>query len=887
MVARPVSSCEIIALKIAWRLNIMKTFLKMIAYAVAGIVLAGTLATCEKKKDDNLLLYYFLYESLKQHSSGKNLVSVMVVDANTGAPVELGDTPMTVTVSGEDKDRVVDAEGNPVEGGEFTSSIFDLYVKGGTGYSEKNPVNFSIVTSVDGYISGSSTVVLGQSKDISSEIRLVSISSTPEGVVADQREIGSASNGVISSTVDVDFPVESKTGAQTSVNIPASTVLTDSDGNRLSGTLTATMAYFNDRSDSSIASFPGGLVVTTQGSDGTQSDGIFSTAGFLAFEISDSNGKKASSFSKSLTMTMQLPEGTKHPLTGVAIKKGDVIPVWSYNESTGEWSDEGDGAVGSLSDGLYTVTFKTNHLSYYNLDWKDDRCDVSRKINITGNTKEIPLDIELKSQSGTGFYRFLKHEQMSGDVNKLYFYRAPETIPMTINAYTDGEKVGSVLVDSLCGETSVSLPVTITEYERVDVPVDVAFVCEEHNVDDSDLKGYAYYRSGTCSGPTCSYKFIGQYDNGEFTLEQLKKGEEYDLLVVANHSEYGSLILDSTFSAASSGLSLDEDICYIINEEEKPADSSVDGIDLECGKPMHITKEGGFTDVYTQLYMNQLTFPVGDCNPETADIEPTGAEHQYTYDDGILTGIVVTEGGDTGNISLTYTDDGYIKKIVSDKSYYKEISFTYDSAGRVSSGMYDSANDEDDEYTYIYTDSTSHFPVTVQTTVYNFEGSVSYTYTNIYDDVVYDSNGNVTSYTQSYTSYNSLGGVDDTGVIAYTYEYDANGNLVSDTDDDGVYTTTYTYNSNDQVTEYLVYDESDSLSDSRVFSYDSDGTMSSYIHDSHEGGDILTITFDYSAGSSEFIRSMSGEKPSSKKTIHRRIFDSIPFRLPFRASHKR
>ena len=42
---------------------------------------------------------------------------------------------------------------------------------------------------------------------------------------------------------------------------------------------------------------------------------------------------------------MSVAENVTNPETGVLIKAGDVIPVWSYDEQDGDWVIETEGTV--------------------------------------------------------------------------------------------------------------------------------------------------------------------------------------------------------------------------------------------------------------------------------------------------------------------------------------------------------------------------------------------------------------------------------------------------------------------------------------------------------------------------------------------------------------
>jgi hypothetical protein len=74
---------------------------------------------------------------------------------------------------------------------------------------------------------------------------------------------------------------------------------------------------------------------------------------------------------KEAQLTFPIPESLKD-------KTPNQIPLWSFNESTGLWEEEG---IATLQNGVYVGTVK--HFSWVNLDWPETRVTVNIKVKTT------------------------------------------------------------------------------------------------------------------------------------------------------------------------------------------------------------------------------------------------------------------------------------------------------------------------------------------------------------------------------------------------------------------------------------------------------------------------------------------------------------------------
>jgi hypothetical protein len=400
-------------------------------------------------------------------------ISLLFVDAATNAPITAALRAVARDTSGNLS--TVTQDRNGAAASSFTTS-------GGTitfqvDSTNAQAQNFIVVASADGYNSTSVRCDVPADSGYQNVARMVRIGAPPVGVSTVQGAI-SAPNGVTSSAITVATPAaQQSTSTIASLTVPANTTIKTADGTPLTGNLIASVSYFNNQDSSSLGSFPGGLAVTVPStpSSNTAASGSFISGGFTAIEIKDGSGNVAKTFNQPVAVRIDIAPGTLNPETGNPLVAGDVIPLWSYDEATGQWKLEQSVTVQSNGSGGLEAVGSVSHLSYWNLDWfqNQDLCPShAATITISGNDQKLPLLIEVKA-TGSGYYHATTVTDATVNlVNPLI------AVPTTITASYNGSVVGSASSQSLCGSTvplSVSLPVV----QAASLTVHVRRVCSE------------------------------------------------------------------------------------------------------------------------------------------------------------------------------------------------------------------------------------------------------------------------------------------------------------------------------------------------------------------------------------------------------------------------
>ncbi|GAB5520453.1 MAG: hypothetical protein RhofKO_27040 [Rhodothermales bacterium] len=398
-------------------------------------------------------------------------VSGAFVDAKTN---EVLASDVSVRFEGPDAARIVD----PI----FYEAIGEATVEGGFVQfaleeglipSPDQPVRINVIAEADGYLTTGKALRLDSTGVHIFTLNMVKISAPPEGVaiVVDQPISSTDDDGRVTEAVTVSTPPEANTQGVASVSLPAGTQVKDSSGQPLQGPLTATIAYHNNQDMESLESFPGGFSeIQLENADGSTDENVaFITGGFVSVDIRDQAGRLAETFSEPIQISVSIPQGTLNPETGAEVKPGDTIPVWSYNEDTGAWKEEGAAQFGKNGVGSgyrvgepdaygnLPVVFEAPHLSYWNLDWKMNRvCGLPRGLDlkIEGNPGRLPLTLRFIP---TGQYAggFISTRHIGGDLEP-FIYNFPEDVPtFLVIAYHLGREVGRVEVANPCGASAV------------------------------------------------------------------------------------------------------------------------------------------------------------------------------------------------------------------------------------------------------------------------------------------------------------------------------------------------------------------------------------------------------------------------------------------------
>ena len=292
----------------------------------------------------------------------------MLVFENAKAGATKQPLEFSVTISGPDKDKVVSGLGT--QKFEVHDGWIALNLIKGVEPSISNPIRFVINAKINGFEDVRKEVTLVSKDELSVDIKVIEKGNLPSGI-AEESKSYKLNAGAFSTNEIFSTKPENGTEETASLTFRAGTKFRDKDNNLISGDSVRTKVRYYNVSDESVQVFTGGLspqnLIDKNGKEIVGGVNFF-TAGLMDIDMSV-GGKEVKSFDIPLQAEMKLNPMQDNFMTGQKIKVGDSIPVWSLDETTGQWKEEKSAiVVESLSGGL-AAKFEINQLSSWNLDW--------------------------------------------------------------------------------------------------------------------------------------------------------------------------------------------------------------------------------------------------------------------------------------------------------------------------------------------------------------------------------------------------------------------------------------------------------------------------------------------------------------------------------------
>ena len=461
-------------------------------------------------------------------------VAVNVIDAASTEPL----TDITFTVTGPNAANVVDENGARITTATATDGNFSADYKGTP--TASSPISVSILASKPGYVSSSAALLADAEGAVSETIRLVQISQPPAGVATKSDTVATTS-GITQGDKTVSSTAATTGTGGGSITIPINTQARRSDGTAAAGTLDIDAVFFDNQTEDSLDSFPGGFgVEVNTGTPGTGAvdEGAFVSGGFAAYEVTDDTGAPITKFDTPITLQIEVPAGTINPDTGNPVQASEEFPIWSYDEATGRWEEhtlngviEKGRVVSTAANGNFVVEFKTDHLSYYNVDYFFGRSRTCTATIDLRNLNQAVL-VRLTRSDGTGFYKRLEASPRDPIVRLA---RVARQVPIKIDVVTlNGDPItnGSRTEQDMCDGASIFN----LDPPPPPPPTSVRVTLTESCPDGSNRRPIQSTYSSIYQ-PSPRYWTRGNTDaNGQITFENLSPGTTY--VYVQNRRDY-------------------------------------------------------------------------------------------------------------------------------------------------------------------------------------------------------------------------------------------------------------------------------------------------------------------------------------------------------------
>ncbi|MDR3680330.1 MAG: hypothetical protein P4L41_10230 [Flavipsychrobacter sp.] len=293
-------------------------------------------------------------------------------------------TDFSIKISGKDAALVYTSDGGSnynVFGG-----FISLAVDKSAAPSPTHPVNFTITGSISGFAPIVYQVSITSDSAVSIVVPVIEYANPPANIVVLSTQVALTGNASPAKTLT---PAATPTLANpATINIANGTTFKDASGNVISGnTLGVVATQYGTDSINSAQSIPGGLSPTdVLDINGSPIPGgvRFESAGSLAMQM-NVDGVPVKSFGTPLMVNMPIDANLLNLATGNTVVAGDAIPVWSMDETTGQFKNEGNATV-AFTGGKLVATFQVSHLSVWNLAWPSNPCPTP--LHLTINTSD-------------------------------------------------------------------------------------------------------------------------------------------------------------------------------------------------------------------------------------------------------------------------------------------------------------------------------------------------------------------------------------------------------------------------------------------------------------------------------------------------------------------
>ena len=498
----------------------------------AVLMFAFLMTTCTEEAREELLDGYVDGVNLNINTDIFRVpVAFYFGDANLDTG---GDAPdnLTITIEGPDKDLIYSTDGKrdlkPVAG--FLEIRLDKEVM----ITEDDPLELTVIAEAPGYVKTVQNIVLYDTTYQYIPVNMVSLNAPPKGVSLQLGTTSADADGVMQDTA-FSTPMVAGKEEMASVRLKQGTKVMNAQGEELIGNIEVQLVHFDNRSDESLASFPGGFTATNVvDENGNEMEPVeFVTAGFVALDMFVGNDE-VTDFSEPVEVEVGINPETIDPATGQQVKEGDIIPIWSLDDNTGQWKHEGEAVVEKDADGNLSATMLITHLSWWNFDYFYNSCRWYEPVRLViesdyNNYRDAPW---LRGQlydaiTGRRFSYRRYFKALNGQTINMYNIPKNRTLYMEVS---EGNQViyTSPPFTTICNSTTVLDMKTFEPPSPLMLDVRFSGLCEGAGPDIIIKPDAVIYFRQTGQ----RWEPLAQVIGGAFTTSRLFRGEVYDFRLV-------------------------------------------------------------------------------------------------------------------------------------------------------------------------------------------------------------------------------------------------------------------------------------------------------------------------------------------------------------------
>jgi len=459
---------------------------------------------------------------------------------NTNAPANL-----SVRVTGPGANRVYTTDGRRdlvVQDG-----FMEVSLDRADSISANNPLELTFIAEAPGYLKTVETVIMYDTNFQFVPVNMVPLNNLPSGVSMSRGNFtANRTTGTITPAV-FTTPLTGAKQERTSITVKSGTQVRDASGNNLNGSVDVQLVHFDNRSEESLQSFPGGLQAENViGPNGQALDALeFVTAGFIALDMFVGN-TEVKTFSRPVAVNVGVNPNTVNPETGMTVQVGDKVPVWSLDDETGQWTWEQEATITRNRFGQLEATFDVDHLSWWNLDWfYGSRCTwrepVTLQVQSNFETNSSPYAIARLVDATTGA-RFGYPRYMSlrnGSTISLYNIPTGRNLRVQFlsspSYYCQDVIFESATFTTACQSVNTIDATRFQPRSNLLVQAAVSGICEREEADiQIRPSAWIYYREAGCG----YWNWLSYAYSGRFYSNRLEIGQTYDFRVYYGGQRY-------------------------------------------------------------------------------------------------------------------------------------------------------------------------------------------------------------------------------------------------------------------------------------------------------------------------------------------------------------
>jgi hypothetical protein len=448
----------------------------------------------------------------------------------------------TVTISGPGANYVQMASGGT--NFQATKGLLSLALTKSANPSPTNPIVFTVSATLPNFAPILQNIVITQNALSIYNVKALEYGRPAAGTTVLAQVNTALTSGATPGTYTLTTPKTASMTQQATVTFAGGTQMQDANGTAITaGTLNLNIVQYGTGNSASLQALPGGKTTSNAiQANGTPIGGNvnFVTAGLLQINLS-AGGVPVKSFSKPVSVSIELNSNQTNFATRQPIKAGDIIPYWSLNETTGQWKSEGNTTVVLDANNQLSAPLQISHLSCWSVGWTwgatgaYSACGSS--LNVTINTSDAtfqggPYNVSLETPDGTYLTGVQGITIANGNVVNLPSLPGVPQAKIVISGGIPFTSVESSLFEP-CSAGSVAVTVPVSS-NTVNIGVNIIGLCNGKDVTVLPSATFELYQQ---TGSTYTDAGTLQLVNGKGGTG-LQVGKMYYLTTTYNGTNY-------------------------------------------------------------------------------------------------------------------------------------------------------------------------------------------------------------------------------------------------------------------------------------------------------------------------------------------------------------